>query len=772
MVEHSKDFALSRIQDLVLWIAVRMIHHANNERANPDGIKVGGHPASCASAVTIMTSLIFDLLEPRDRLAVKPHASPIFPAIQYLIGNLDESYLTTLRDFKGLQAYPSRTKDPDPVDFSTGSVGLGAIAPNFAALVEEYLRGRFTESSESSHRFVALLGDAELDEGTVWETVIEPAMAKNSNVLWIVDVNRQSLDRIIPGIRVQVWREMLAANGWNVIDAKYGSRLQEVFASPKGELFREAIDSMPNESYQRLLREPTDAMRDWLPRYSRFPKELQSLISEWDDARLRDLFQNLGGHDFVTLREAYAQADASDQPSIVFAYTLKGWNLPIVGDPQNHSVLLSDEQLAELQQRLGVIDTWPRPDPASPAGKLCTEIGDRSRSQSKLSPVPEMEIPNGLGHTYPKSISTQQAFGVMLVDLAREWPDVADRMVTVSPDVASSTNLGGWINRVGVWTADEIEEVPEDTTQRALRWREHHRGQHIELGISESNLFMLLGQLGLSRDLFDELLLPIGTLYDPFIARALEALIYGTYVNSKFMVVGTPSGISLSREGGAHQSVVTPPIGISIPGMIYYEPCFAQELEWIVLESLRLIAARESSVYLRLSTKKVDQTLLRLPDDPNARERLREQVIGGAHMLAEGVGADRVNIFAAGVMVGEAMKAKDLLAHEDVAANVINVTSPDRLFQRYQSMTQGLIAGAERDRFLNDVVSPEAALAPVVSVIDGHPQALAWLGGALGVRCLPLGVSNHGQSGSQSALYSEYGIDAESIAAACLAALE
>ena len=256
-------------------------------------------------------------------------------------------------------------------------------------------------------------------------------MAKNSNVLWIVDVNRQRLDRIIPGIRVQVWREMLAANGWNVIDAKYGSRLQEVFASPKGELFREAIDSMPNESYQRLLREPTDAMRDWLPRYSRFPKELQSLISEWDDARLRDLFQNLGGHDFVTLREAYAQADASDQPSIVFAYTLKGWNLPIVGDPQNHSVLLSDEQLAELQQRLGVTDTWPRPDPASPAGKLCTELGDRSRSQSKLSAVPDLEIPNGLGHTYPNLISTQQAFGVMLVDLAREWPDVADRMVTV-----------------------------------------------------------------------------------------------------------------------------------------------------------------------------------------------------------------------------------------------------------------------------------------------------------------------------------------------------
>ena len=280
---------------------------------------------------------------------MKPHASPVFHAIQYLLGNLDQRYLTTLRDFKGLQAYPSRTKDPDYVDFSMGSVGLGAIAPNFASLAEQYVHGRFTDSPEPTHRFVSTVGDAELDEGTVWEAVIEPALATSPRVLWVVDVNRQSLDRIIPGIRVQVWREMLAANGWRVIDAKYGSLLQEAFAAPKGELLREAIDSMPNETYQRLLREPDNVMREWLPRYSRFPQDLAKLIGEWDDDHLRRVYQNLGGHDFATLREAYAEADAADRPSIIFAYTFKGWRLPTVGDPQNHSVLLSNEQLEEFR---------------------------------------------------------------------------------------------------------------------------------------------------------------------------------------------------------------------------------------------------------------------------------------------------------------------------------------------------------------------------------------------------------------------------------------
>src|SRR6476646_8616578 len=192
----AQSVALERIQQRVLWLATRMIHEANHIRASADQTKVGGHQASSASVVSIMTALYFgDWLRAGDRVSVKPHASPVFHAIQYLLGNLDRRYLTTLREFGGLQAYPSRTKDPDPVDFSTGSVGLGAVAPLFASLAHRYSREHF--SAVTSNRFVALRGDAELDEGNVWEALIEEALAHVGNVLWIVDLNRQSLDRVI-----------------------------------------------------------------------------------------------------------------------------------------------------------------------------------------------------------------------------------------------------------------------------------------------------------------------------------------------------------------------------------------------------------------------------------------------------------------------------------------------------------------------------------------------------------------------------------------------
>src|SRR4051794_36207378 len=189
---------LQRVEQRVLWLSTQIIHHANNVRPNPEKTKVGGHQASSASVVSIITALYFHFLRAGDRVSIKPHASPIFHAAQYLLGNLDRKYLTTLREFGGLQAYPSRTKDPDPVDFSTGSVGLGAVAPAFAALAHRYGELHFGEVT--SDRFISLIGDAELDEGNVWEAVAEEALRGLSNVIWIIDLNRQSLDRVIPGV--------------------------------------------------------------------------------------------------------------------------------------------------------------------------------------------------------------------------------------------------------------------------------------------------------------------------------------------------------------------------------------------------------------------------------------------------------------------------------------------------------------------------------------------------------------------------------------------
>src|SRR5689334_8346104 len=224
--------ALKEIERRILWLSTLMVHHANNVRPSTEKSKVGGHQASSASVASIITALYFHFLRGGDRVSIKPHASPIYHAAHYLLGNLDRKYLTTLREYKGLQAYPSRTKDPDPVDFSTGSVGLGAVAPVFAALAHKYAELHFGEVT--SNRFISLIGDAELDEGNVWETVAEEAIRGLGNVIWIVDLNRQSLDRVIPGVRAGRLKALFAGAGWRVFETKYGSTLQA------------AMDTSPN----------------------------------------------------------------------------------------------------------------------------------------------------------------------------------------------------------------------------------------------------------------------------------------------------------------------------------------------------------------------------------------------------------------------------------------------------------------------------------------------------------------------------------------------
>ena len=259
MTDRPDPQLLDTIAQRVLWLATRIVDAANHDRQTGDGVKVGGHQASSASLVTALTALWFAHLDAPDRVSVKPHASPAFHAIQYLLGNLDRSYLPTLRAFGGLQSYPSRTKDPDPVDFSTGSVGLGPAAPLFAAVARRYVDAHFGPRPAS--RFVALLGDAELDEGNIWEAIADPATQGLGNVMWIVDFNRQSLDRVVPGIRIQQWRSQFQAAGWHVVEVKYGPALLAAFAEPGGAALEAWIDAMPDERYQSLFGLEPDAVR-------------------------------------------------------------------------------------------------------------------------------------------------------------------------------------------------------------------------------------------------------------------------------------------------------------------------------------------------------------------------------------------------------------------------------------------------------------------------------------------------------------------------------
>lgn len=774
---------LERIQSTILWLSVNIVHHANNLRTSKSGVKVGGHQASSASVITIMTSLYFDFMNAEDRISVKPHASPVYHAIQYILDNLDEKYMNTLRELHGLQAYPSRTKDPDNVDFSTGSVGIGAIAPNFASLVERYIKSqsdskKWEIDTELNRRFISLVGDAELDEGSVWEAIAEPTMSNLDDVIWVVDLNRQSLDRVIPGIRVGAWGKMFSANGWTVINAKYGTKLQSAFKMSHGDLFKETIDQMPNELYQRLLRVSGNELREWLPRSSTDATTVKKFISQWDDNELQELVRNLGGHDFTTLRTSLKKADKSEGPAVIFAYTLKGWRLPSVGDPQNHSVILSHDQMTQFRAELSIGDQeWPKLDQNSSEWELKESAKKNLSKKRSKTEIIKHTFPTSFGRNYNGPMSTQQIFGLILTEISRGIPGLSDKVVTVSPDVASSTNLGGWINKVGVWGESAQTQMPDDV-QRALNWQQSPNGQHIELGISENNLFMMLGQLGLSHEMFGQTLFPIGTVYDPFVRRGLDALFYGVYSGGKFIFVGTPSGVTLGPEGGAHQSIVTASIGIDLPETSYYEPCFGIELEWIVLNALDQIRQRTESTYLRLTTKRIDQQLLNLPTDEKQLQELRRKVIQGAYRLIDRStepeyrpGNNVVNIFATGAMVPEAINSSNSLLAEGIYLNVINVTGPGRLYRSYQEWSKSAVYAEKENMFMPDLLTASERIVPIVTIIDGHSHSLSWIGSAIGAQCYPLGVNDFGQSGDTNDLYQEYGLDESSISATCYGAL-
>jgi len=760
---------LGEIERQVLWLSTAIVHHANRVRPNPGGLKVGGHQASSASMVSIMTSLWFRHLRAADRVSVKPHASPVLHAINYLLGELDESYLPTLRAFKGLQSYPSRVKDPDPVDYSTGSVGIGATAPIWGAVARRYLNDRFAGDSSGSQgagRQYSLLGDAELDEGAVWEAIVDPGIAEMGEIVWVVDVNRQSLDRVVPGIAADRLRGMFEAAGWQVITLKYGRLLDELFARDGGDMLRHRIDAMPNPEYQRLLRCDATELRRRLPGGD---AALAGLIDGLDDTALTRAIRNLGGHDLAALDAAYG-AVADDRPTIILAYTIKGHGLALEGHPQNHSALLTTEQIAELAAQLGTDagQPWQRPAPDSAAGVLCEQTARRLRRPPVPSYAPP-ELPADFGRTPTGVATTQAALGRALLDLTRAAPEAARRVVTVSPDVSSSTNLGGWVNKVGVWSARERLDWFADDAETILHWREKPTGQHIELGIAETNLVGLLGELGATWSRWGRPLFPIGVLYDPFVERALEPWSFGIYAGGQSILVGTPSGVSLAPEGGAHQSITTPSIGIEQPGCVSYEPAFAIDTEWCLLASLaRLGRPGGSSAYLRLSTRPVSQPMADVPADPAARERRRRQVVAGAYPLRRPE-HPKVTIAAMGALVPEALAAAERLAATGVPADVVCVSSPGLLFRALRAR-QGLAAhgGPPGEPWILDQAFPATRATPLVTVLDGHPHTLAFLATINRVPHAALGVAQFGQSGSIEDLYRDNGIDTDSIIRAAL----
>ena len=775
---------LTELERKVLWLASWTIHHANHLRDNVDGLKVGGHQASSASVAAIMTALYFHTLRPADRVAVKPHAAPIYHAIQYLLGRQTREKLEGFRGYKGAQSYPSRTKDSDDVDFSTGSVGLGVAQTLFSSLVQDYVRAHGWGLDRPEGRMIALLGDAELDEGNIFEALLEGWKQGVRNCWWIVDYNRQSLDAVV---REGLWEryENLFRNfGWDVVVLKYGSLQQAAFAEPGGEVLRRWIDRCPNQLYSALVFQGGAAWRKRLTDEIGDQGPVSRLIDSRSDDELARLMGNLGGHDLRAIIEAFDAID-HDRPVCFIAYTVKGAGLPFAGHKDNHSGLMTPAQMETFRAAMNI-----RPGHEWDAFEGLHEPPEKLRAF--LSRVPfaaggerrlraaRIGVPDELPVTIQPKMATQVGFGALLNEIARGTSELAARIVTASPDVTVSTNLGPWVNRRRLFAREAMadtfkgERIPSTFT-----WEFSPSGQHIELGIAEMNLFILLSALGLSHTINGERLLPIGTLYDPFIARGLDALNYACYQDARFILVATPSGITLSPEGGAHQSIAQPLIGLAQDGLAAFEPAFVDEVAAILAFALDYIQrdgeeeASErnwlrdetgGSVYLRLSTRPIEQI------SRTMTPTLRQAIVDGAYWLREPGPNCQVVVAYAGAVAPEAIQAIGLMAEDRRDVGLLAVTSADRLNAGWTAACRARERGRVHAR--SHIERLMAGLPPhcgIVSVLDGHPATLAWLGAVYGHKVRPLGVEHFGQTGSIPDLYRHYGIDANAIIAAAQA---
>jgi pyruvate dehydrogenase E1 component len=718
---------LRALERKVLWLSSWMIHNANHLRPSRDGLKVGGHQASSASVATILTALYFAVLRPQDRVAVKPHASPVYHAIQYLLGRQTLEKLKAFRALGGAQSYPSRTKDGGDVDFSTGSVGLGVAMTSFAALVQDYvhLKGLAPEGRVPG-RMVAVVGDAELDEGNVFEAMLEGWKHDVRNLWWVIDYNRQSLDAVVSDRLFSRIDSLFLAMGWRVLTLKYGKRLEAAFVRPDGQALRDWIDACPNSLYSALVYKGGEGWRRHLEADLGHLAGVRAFLAEHDDASLHAVMTNLAGNDMKTVLDAFAAAEGDTVPTCFIAYTIKGFGLPFAGHKDNHAGLMNTEQMAVFQHAMAVPEgaEWERFAGLEVAPELIerflAEVPFAAERERQLEATP-VALPESLPVPQGARLSTQEGFGRILNDLAGGDSELAGRIVTCSPDVTVSTNLGGWVNRRGVYDRHERSDVFRDEKViSAQRWQMSPRGQHIELGIAEHNLFLLLAALGLSAPIFGARLLPIGTLYDPFINRGLDALNYACYQDARFIVVATPAGLTLAPEGGAHQSINTPLIGIGQDGLAAYEPAFVDELAVLLRWSFaRLQAEDGGSTYLRLSTRPIEQPRRSID------ATLAADIIAGAYWLKPPQPGAELAIVYTGALAPEALEAHQALLEDMPGAGLLAVTSADRLHADWLAASR---EGGESH--VARLLAPLAADAALVTVIDGHPATLSWLGGA------------------------------------------
>ena len=754
---------LEQLESRLLWLSSWIIHNANHIRPKRDGLKVGGHQASCASMTAIMTALYFHALRPQDKVAVKPHAGPVLHAIHYLLGSQSLEKLQLFRALGGVQSYPSRTKDTIPIDFSTGSVGLGVAATAFTSLVQDYLIAHGQLREEKAGRMIALMGDAELDEGNIYECLIEGYKHNLRNCLWVVDYNRQSLDSTTAERMFCRFGDIFKTCGWRVITLKHGKLQRAAFGRPDGKMLEEWIDNCPNAEFAALTYQGGAAWRERLMADIGKTPGVNKLLGNLDDVSLARLMTNLGGHCMETLVDAFDNAD-DDKPTLFIAYTIKGFGLPLAGHKDNHSGMMNPSQMALFRESLD-IDEGKEWQPWGGLGEnsvaqLQAFVDSSPFARANIEPVvPAVPVPASLPVPDAAEQSTQGAFGRVLLDLAKSGEKLADRIVTTAPDVTQTTNLGAFVNQRGLFRRQELDDVfRKANIPSAQKWTQHAAGQHIELGIAENNFFLMMASLGLAAPHFGTRLIPVGTVYDPFIARGLDALNYGCYSDARFLLVGTPAGLTLAAEGGAHQSINTPLIAMGQPNLTYFEPAYADELTAMMRWSFEHIQAPHgSSVYLRLSTRSISQMR-------RTTNEWKTDALKGGYWLREPSPDTQAAIVFTGAVVPEAFSAWEQLLDDIPGLGLLNVTSPDLLHRGWSARQAARWVGGLPDsshvESLLEKLAPDAGL---VTVIDGSPSALSWIGGVKGMRVSPLGTDRFGQSGDLPDLYRKYRLDAEAI---------
>ncbi|MDZ4677413.1 MAG: pyruvate dehydrogenase [Oligoflexia bacterium] len=850
------------------YYAMQMIDIANHKREHDrTDPKVGGHPAASASALHILGTLHLWVKEPQDHLAIKPHASPADHSYNYLLKNLFEHQtLNRLSDdamkvaMQGLRKFSNDGEpvfqsyhsgwDPDGLNFfPSGSVGIPPVMAAYLAHAYRFAEEHGYEVPKNAH-FWSLIGDSEFREGSLYEAMPDAAEREIGTLTWIVDYNRQSLDGhritnrdIMNGTDDDRIERTAIANGWEVIQVRHGRKRFEAFAKKDGDLLQNIFESgFDDYEYQCLLvSRDGNLIREAIVKKQ--PK-LKTLLSEFKDNQLVELFIDMGGHDMGELIKAFEQSKVNKRkPTLIVAHTVKGWNLECLAVSGNHSMLPDDAEIIKLRETQGIPsdDVFARYPANSPEAKFLKERGDyilkgyeeqaaiKARNEKLFSKQHEQTngVPEALNINLKMVpiVHTQWMLGQLAAKLTRisntpkdptklkekqkpltedelRWKTASELLVTMAPDVGTSTNLNPTMDGK-IFGPDIVEDFEttynvKDTKSPDIVPGEEISHRHLRFEIAEGNTMSCVGSYGKLREITGIPVIPLMTVYDFFIKRALDQLFYNLYWNSSFILVGTPAGVSLSPEGAQHGWKSD----IQIPNMITWEPMFAVELDWILSESIRLHLENanqgRTGVVLRLVTRGIEQPemLNRLrkqkryndQSDEEILRKLRTDVLAGAYYLVDYSGYESyepgdnvVNIFAMGTMGTEALKASDKLLEKGVYANVIMVSSPDLLVgnlayeNQYHHLknTLGINSNLHLVPHLNgdtrpaDVVTLAGRRVPCVSVHDGEPGLLDNIGSIVGVKQESLAVRHHSKSGRPVEIYHYHHIDSDAVYEAC-----